>query len=200
MTDKVCENMLCDEPLTGKQQHYCSDKCRMQAKRSQPEQESDPQPEQTQPEQPTRTASYQDYIDNPEDYAKRSKPEDIDWDNRSPIPGDWDYDGVCEKINGVWQVKDPKTNGKGRKHTDIDIIEQPELSTLPHGVTHPQGQRNEITRDMAPADLHRRIQGHGAAWIQSPEYAEQIYRFQTMTLDQLEDSGQAIPMWRKIRG
>lgn len=54
----------------------------------------------------TRTASLQDYLDNPDDYAKRTNPERLNWGpymasselrargyvaNRVPISGDWDY-------------------------------------------------------------------------------------------------------------
>lgn len=191
MSDKVCENMLCDELLTGRQQRFCSDKCRKQVERGQ---EPADNPDKPNSDMVTRTASYQDYIDHPEDYAHRAKPQEIDWESREPIPGDYDYDGVCEKIDGVWRVKAQTETTQAKK------IRQPRLSDLPPGVTHPQGQRNAKTRDMKQADLARRIHGHGASWMQSPEYAEQIYRLQTLSLEELEESGQHVPMWRKALG
>lgn len=53
-------------------------------------------------------------------YDSRSKPESLNWGdwmtiaeleqaglkaNRAPIPGDHDYSGVCEEVDGVWQVR-----------------------------------------------------------------------------------------------
>lgn len=112
----------CNEDLTGKQV-YCSDRCRMAWNREQEATRTEPEPqseqiakpntvesEQNQPEQPKRTASYQDYIDNRQDYAGRAKPDKLNWGpylpaedldqlgviaNRVPIPGDWDYVGVA---------------------------------------------------------------------------------------------------------
>jgi len=53
-------------------------------------------------------------------YAARTNPGLLNWGepmslnelktarlkaNRVPIPGDWDYDGCCEKVDDQWQVK-----------------------------------------------------------------------------------------------
>jgi hypothetical protein len=59
------------------------------------------------------------YQANPDMYAKRSVPDKLNWSgwmtqqelkdadlkaNRIPIPGDFDYAGICEKVDGVWKV------------------------------------------------------------------------------------------------
>ena len=92
----------------------------------------------------------------------------------------------------------PETNdiAKEEEYSDIDVIGQPTINNN-SGYTQPAGQRNERTRDMTPADLTRRVRGAGVTWHQTPEYAEQIYRLQTLTIEQLEESGHTIPMWRK---
>ena len=60
------------------------------------------------------------YYANPDMYATRNSPELLNWGepmslmglqqaglkaNRVTIPGDWDYSGVCEQVDGKWQVK-----------------------------------------------------------------------------------------------
>ncbi len=194
--------LFCGNQLQGRQKTYCSDRCRKQAERQKKASEDGPgssNSDTTIPQMPpksdktsdldeTRTASFEDYYAHPEDYAHRTNPEAMDWDKRSPIPGDWDYDGACEKIGEVWKGKEPE-------HSDIDIIEQPTSGKGQY--TQPTGQRDERTRDMKPADLLRRIRGSGVTWHQTPEYAEQIFRLQTLTIEQLEKAGQEIPMWRK---
>ena len=72
------------------------------------------------PEQQTRTASYQDYLDHPEDYAKRTDASVLNWGdgltakqlgtspfkaNRVTLPGDWDYEGCCVQVDGVWTTR-----------------------------------------------------------------------------------------------
>ena len=82
------------------------------------------------------------------------------------------------------------------KHTDIKIVD---YNDLPSGVTHPQGTRNKETAKMKPDHLTRRIRHYtGATWVQSPEYAEQIYRLLTMTVKKLEASGMTVPAWKKM--
>lgn len=58
-----------------------------------------------------------DYLTHPDMFAKRTNPEKLNWGgwmtqgeledaglkaNRIPIPGDHDYVGCCEKVDGVW--------------------------------------------------------------------------------------------------
>jgi hypothetical protein len=65
------------------------------------------------------TASLQHYEDNPTMYANRTAASTLNWSdpmtmaglrdngftaNRRPIPGDWDYEGCCELVEGKWQV------------------------------------------------------------------------------------------------
>lgn len=89
---------------------FCSDKCRMQFKRSQPEQKANKLNPNTEPEQIVGRASYEHYLAYPELFAKRSFPDKLNWGvwmnykdlkkvhlvaNRVPLPGDFDYVGVC---------------------------------------------------------------------------------------------------------
>ena len=209
---KTCENPVCDTALTGKQQRFCSDKCRMTVKRT----ESTPEPEQIEPEQPTRTASVldqfhhetidpdriaslEDYKAHPEDYATRANPDKLNWGpfmspeekqaagfvaNRTPIPGDWDYQRLEPNQPPAKQIDIKPTN----------------LDQLPLGVARPAGTRTPATAAMEGKMLHRRIIGHGVTWIQSPEYAELIYRLLTQTVKQLEKAGIEIPAWKKAEG
>jgi len=63
--------------------------------------------------------SYQPALCSPDRYASRTNPEKLNWGevmssaelanaglkaNRVPIPGDFDYEGVCEMVDGVWKV------------------------------------------------------------------------------------------------
>ncbi len=70
---------------------------------------------------PLGPASLADYQDpDGRHYVARINPELLNWGpalgmnelkatgligNREPIPGDWDYSGVCEKVDGQWRVK-----------------------------------------------------------------------------------------------
>jgi hypothetical protein len=60
------------------------------------------------------------YYANPDLYVIRAAPELLNWSapmsameleqaglkaNRVTIPGDWDYSGVCEQVEGKWRVK-----------------------------------------------------------------------------------------------
>jgi hypothetical protein len=73
-------------------------------------------PAEQQPEQ----MALDHYYANPDLYVTRTEPERLNWSapmsameleqnglkaNRVTIPGDWDYDGVCEQVDGKWQVK-----------------------------------------------------------------------------------------------
>ncbi len=59
------------------------------------------------------------YYNHPDKYVQRREPEKLNWGpwlnpanlrslgfkaNRVSIPGDWDYEGVCEKVEGKWEV------------------------------------------------------------------------------------------------
>lgn len=79
----------------------------------------------------------------------------------------------------------------------IPIGAEPDYSTLPPGVTHPTGHRTTKTSAMSVQRLKARIDSYnGITWIDSPEYAETVYRLQTQTVSQLEASGQVIPQWK----
>jgi hypothetical protein len=108
-----------------------------------------------------------------------------------PLPGDADYVGVCEKVDGQWKVKDSEPSNS-LKPTD--------LSSLPATVTDPTGSRTEATKAMTTVQLNARVSAcKGADWINSPAYAELIHRLITLSLAELRGSGQAIPAWRANR-
>lgn len=84
---------------------------------------------------------------------------------------------------------------------DTILARQPDTDLLPPGVAKPTGQRTLGAADMTSPVLSRRISSYqGADWIASPEYAEVVYRLLTLTLDQLADQGQSIPIWRYSQG
>lgn len=120
-----CKN--CDNELVGRQKTHCSDRCRMALKRTpKPEQvkvEHETRTEFTTAEKyevlciQNREVSLEHYQENPDMYATRANPEKLNWGaymttdqlvgaglyaNRVPIPDDWDYAGVCQKVNGVY--------------------------------------------------------------------------------------------------
>jgi len=64
-------------------------------------------------------ASLQHYTDNPSMYVTRLEPERLNWGkwmtaaeldkaslkaNRVSLPGDWDFAGVCRKVDGDWKA------------------------------------------------------------------------------------------------
>lgn len=104
----------CGNELTGRQKEFCSDKCRMQFKRN------SNKPEQPKVEQQTRT-NEQDDLERLAKLAASlpSVSESVRAYNEQPIrtrttgckcaiPGDEDYVGVCEKVDGVWRVVPPE--------------------------------------------------------------------------------------------
>ncbi len=109
----------CNVEVSGRQL-YCSDKCKQEAYRNRSTvttvTDVTVTPTVTRPEPVTveeRTASYQDYIDNPDDYATRANAAALRWGewmamdelaeagykaNRVTIPGDWDYVGSYPQV------------------------------------------------------------------------------------------------------
>ncbi len=135
----------CDTVLTGRQREFCSDKCRKRASRAEPKpQNASGSPNtdkkavehgQTEVGQTTRTASHYDYDMHPEDYAPRTEPDKLNWGewmdgaqlaeagltaNRVPLPGDWDYKGVCKEVDGEWVVK-PDPPAPVATLSDVDL-------------------------------------------------------------------------------
>ena len=97
----------CNTELTGKKV-YCNDACRMAYARNPNKVDAQPEhePEQMQPEH--------------EQAATRTNPANLNYGkpmsmhqleraglkaNRVPIPGDADYSGCCEQVDGKWQVQ-----------------------------------------------------------------------------------------------
>lgn len=74
----------CNKELTGKQTRYCSDKCRMALKRTQPEQA---EPEQASPNR-LRHYTDQEFTVLMAQADMKAKP------LRVPVPGDDDYKGL----------------------------------------------------------------------------------------------------------
>lgn len=133
-----CKNE-CGNDLTGRQKEYCSDKCRMQAKRN-PNKVEQPEPEQAKVEQAARESLV----------------------SLSPT------------------------------------IDQPDISTLPDGVSKPTGQRTAKTQAMSTGQLSAAIRAYrGLTWLDSLEYAEVTYRLQTRTIEELEEVGQFVPAWKR---
>lgn len=77
------------------------------------------------------------------------------------------------------------------------VIEQPDIDQLPPGVTKPTGRRTAAAKAMTASQLKHRVSSYkGVSWIDSPEYAETIYRLLTLDVDTLTEQGQFIPVWR----
>lgn len=163
----------CDNALTGRQREYCSDKCRKQASRTKPTHEDGPgspnadkmvvehppNADISERGQRTRTASFDDYWENPNDYVSRQEPDKLNWGawmssqqlsaaglkgNRVTLPGDWDYDGICfQDSDGVWKV------GKDTRTLD----------------------------QLSGTDLQLKLKSYeGASWVNSPEHKEVLRR------------------------
>ena len=168
----------CSKKLTGKKK-YCNDACRMAFVRRKPEQPEHAQPEQIQPEQ-----------------SKANKPEQVAEADRIrpgkiPLPGDADYEGVCEKKDGQWKVKD-KADAKPTNKLTPAL-----LAKLPGGVSVPSSQPTTDTAKLTAPQLQANISTYtGIAWKHSPEYAELIHRLLTWTKQKLADNGHAVPSWK----
>ena len=102
------------------------------------------------------------------------------------------------------QTEQPKAN-KGSTPLEFTsqevtlppILDQPDITKLPHGVSRPTGHRTNTTARSTAHALSRAVSGyHGLDWISSPEYAEVIYRLLTLSADELEEQGQSVPGWR----
>ncbi len=156
-----CRNDKCTNAVESKGnrvKEFCSDRCRMQFKRSKANTES----EQIQTEQPKANtaevwkeigkvtsggdsitlipASLEHYQANPDMYATRANPNLLNWGdwmnakqlaeaglkaNRVCVPGDWDYDGVCEQVDGQWTT--PRQRATTRNHPAEAITFEDEI-------------------------------------------------------------------------
>ena len=107
MSDKAKQCLQCDNEVSGKAT-YCSPKCRKAASRASV---TDTTPVSVTNEGVTSTVTH--YVDrtnpntlNTGDYMSSQELEQAGLKaNRVPIPGDHDYEGVCEQVDGKWQVK-----------------------------------------------------------------------------------------------
>jgi len=76
-------------------------------------------------------------------------------------------------------------------------IKQPDISKLKPGVSKPTGLRTVGTKDMTTQELMSGVRSYkGQDWINSPEYAEAIYRLLNWTVEELETMGQTVPSWK----
>lgn len=83
------------------------------------------------------------------------------------IPGDEDYEGCCEKVDGVWRV-----------------------SPRRFGIATPLTQLPRI-------DLEQRIRAYpNDQWVNSPEHTEPMRRLRTLSIEQLENEGYHVPAWK----
>ncbi len=152
-----CINDQCSNVLTGRQKTYCSDKCRMQQ---------------------TRT--------NPNTNNPNSKPEQLTADEIAKRG--------CGAPEPTIKLEDQPTI---HELAAANQINQPNLDQLPDNVTPPTGHRTASTADMTAGELRRKVSAyHGRKWIASPEYCEVIYRLLTMTVEELQASGQHVPAWK----
>lgn len=81
--------------------------------------------------------------------------------------------------------------------SDKVIVQQPDISLLPYGVSKPTGQRNAETEAMTSQQLCTCMRySKGIEWLHSPEYAEVIHRLLTLSIEELDEQGQFVPGWR----
>lgn len=195
----VCKNCNTVE-LKGRQQEFCSDRCRMQFKRkpnTEPEQIK-PKPEQNE----TRTAQVEQatiILPAPEisesmrlaATVEAERLKDLGAYGVSPVALGTSVTKVSLDDDGSVKVEPINTK-------DMYLeVEQPMIDGLPPCVSRPTGHRTAATERMTADQLHRKVSSYkGQAWIANPEYAEVIHRLLTMSIDQLEQSGQSIPAWK----
>ena len=120
--------MKCGTELTGRQELFCSDKCRKRYQRGQiiadkPIADNESGQSLTVARTIRLTGVVEGdggSLDNQPTYATRTNPDSLNYGdhldsdqlhaagkaaNRVPIPGDHDYKGVCVKVDGVWKVR-----------------------------------------------------------------------------------------------
>ncbi|KKN25376.1 hypothetical protein LCGC14_0885360 [marine sediment metagenome] len=87
--------------------------------------------------------------------------------------------------------------GLSPETTTAEALFEQALLRLPPGPTRPTGRPTPATSKMTANQLKRTVSSyHGLGWINSPEYAEVIYRLLSWTTEDLQQSGQLIPAWR----
>ena len=83
--------------------------------------------------------------------------------------------------------------------TDSRTLTLVMLAGLPDGVSRPTAQPTAETAGVhavALMDSMNRYSGIG--WLNSPEYAEVVYRLLTSSVEQLEAEGQFVPCWKAV--
>lgn len=71
------------------------------------------------------------------------------------------------------------------------------LDSLPAGISKPTAQPTSETAGVHASELMDKMNNyHSIDWLDSPEYAEVIYRLLTSSIEQLEQEGQFIPGWK----
>jgi len=111
-----------------------------------------------------------------------------------PLPGDADYEGVCEKVDGKWEVKPiPESSSPSMAADKFRLIK----SKLAGGVAQPTGLPTEDTASLTAIELRNAVSSYtGQDWIASSEYAELCLRLVTWTKTKLIESGHSVPAWK----
>jgi len=100
-------------------------------------------------------------------------------------------------------------NRNKKSVTDVTVIVEVEqsvtertltlsmLASLPAGVSRPTAQpTSEAAGVHAAALMDGMNRCSGIEWLDSPEYAEVVYRLLTSSVEQLEAESQFIPAWK----
>lgn len=75
----------------------------------------------------------------------------------------------------------------------------PMLDSLPDGVPRPTAQPTPETAGVHAAALMDSMNRYnGIKWLDSPEYAEVVYRLLVSSVEQLEAEGQFVPGWKAV--
>ncbi len=103
----------------------------------------------------------------------------------------------CSDRCKVAYNRNKSTVTSGAVTSTVTQVKQPDLTSLPEGVSKPTGQRTPLTEGMSSNDLKCAVSRHrGTDWIASAEYCEVIYRLLTLSVDELESQGQTVPSWK----
>ena len=94
-----------------------------------------------------------------------------------------------------------RTDNSDKPNSDIiesvRVITPAMLDSLPAGVSRPTAQPTPETAGAHAAALMDGMNRcSGIDWLNSPEYAEVVYRLLTCTAQELEQAGQFVPCWK----
>lgn len=176
--------MQCGTKLVGRQQLFCSDKCRKQYKRGQIA---------------DAAKAIADKHGQVSDLAKlgQSAPSTQTQDAQEAAESTISKQRVVERVDDPMYAKAAKKIDHFMKGDETAYIDQPDISLLPPGVSKPTGQRTTETMAMTSRRLRSGVRSWPAIdWLSSPEYAEVVYRLLTLSIEQLDKQGQFVPAWR----